>query len=42
VGYEKPNNYYRAKLWKITATNTESINLSNGTADAKAYSIKVK
>lgn len=41
-GYEKAADRFIAVMWKIKDGNVETVKLSNGTADAQAYSIKVK
>jgi|GEM_PF-6704541 len=41
-GYEKAADRFIAVMWKMKEGNIETVKLSSGTADAKAYSIKVK
>lgn len=41
-GYEKPGASYIATIWKITGDKVEKTQLSNGTANAEAFCIKVK
>lgn len=41
-GYEKAADRFIAVMWKMKDGNIETVKLSSGTADAKAYSIKVK